>query len=332
MAKRGVLCTLGQRLVDAGRAAPELADAVARGREAAIRRGTVHELLTLDLTATLERKGIACLPLKGQLLSKTLYGEVGLRGTGDIDLLVDPDDLWAAGDLVHARGYLPSHPPLPRGELPPLHLTYEDPEDELPRVELHWRIHWYEREFARRMLARSTPSHDGARRPDRADELASLFLFYARDGFLGVRQAVDIAAWWDRHGAAVEGRALDPIISAHPELGPSIRAGAAVADIHLGVPSAELLAAAAPRGGREKRAVRMADWRAAGGWDQLGANVSLVDGLLSPPGDLRAFAARQLTAYSAEASTVAHASKTLARFAIAMWHTRRGRTWLEAPA
>ena len=46
----------------------------------------------------------------------------------------------------------------------------------LPRVELHWRVHWYERRFAADALVRAQQSADGAaaadgaaRRADRAD-------------------------------------------------------------------------------------------------------------------------------------------------------------------
>jgi hypothetical protein len=41
---------------------------------------------------------------------------------------------------------------------------------------------------------------DGMRRLEPVEQLAALLLFYARDGFLGLRFVADIAAWWDRHG------------------------------------------------------------------------------------------------------------------------------------
>src|SRR4029079_8012665 len=83
---------------------------------------------------------------------------------------------------------------LRRARLPRLHreLFHET----LPPLELHWRIHWYEESFAAAALARAQPTNEGWRRLQPADELASLLLFLARDGFAGLRQTVDVAAWW----------------------------------------------------------------------------------------------------------------------------------------
>ena len=60
-------------------------------------------------------------------------------------------------------------------------------------------MHWYETQFAADALARA--ERPGAHRPlvmQPADGLAALMLFYARDGFFGLRMAADVAAWWDR--------------------------------------------------------------------------------------------------------------------------------------
>src|SRR6201999_2782545 len=90
--------------------------------------------------------------------------------------------------------------------------------DELPPVELHWRIHWYERNFAvERLLPPASPaSPDWC--PEPVDELAALLLFYARDGFIDLRLATDLGAWWDVRGAGVEVGALERLLDTYPAL------------------------------------------------------------------------------------------------------------------
>ena len=55
-------------------------------------------------------------------------------------------------------------------------------------------------------------------RPAPADELAALLLYYARDGFAGLRLAADIAAWWDANGRGLPDGALDDLVGAYPAL------------------------------------------------------------------------------------------------------------------
>jgi len=57
------------------------------------------------LTALLEENDITSISLKGPLLSRYLYGELGARSSGDIDLLVKPGDLLLIRDLLLSRGY-----------------------------------------------------------------------------------------------------------------------------------------------------------------------------------------------------------------------------------
>ncbi len=50
-------------------------------------------------------------------------------------------------------------------------------------MELHWRVHWYERSFAHERLLPPTPDDPPQNwRPAPADELAALLLFYAGMG------------------------------------------------------------------------------------------------------------------------------------------------------
>jgi hypothetical protein len=214
-------------------------------------------------------------------------------------------------------------------------------------VELHWRVHWYESGFSGAALARSEPEADGIRRARPADELAMLLLFFARDGFYGLRHAADIAAWSDRHGLAdgPDG-VLDEHAARYPEMAPALRAAALSAERHAGVPAPALLSDADALGHRGRLAVALGDWAAEGDRDQLAANIALVDGLLSPRGRRREFARRELVPPAFELGVAdelppsgfaalrvrgAHAAKTVVRFALALGRVRGGRAWRALP-
>ena len=157
--------------------------------------GMGHAALAVRWTSTLEAAGIDCLALKGPLLAQRIHGDLGLRSSGDVDLLVEPARLDEAVALVRRDGFAPPPDKRSRAGLPELHYRLDDPTGRLPRVELHWRIHPYEQSFSRDLLRRSAVDGSGVRIACPADELAALLLFYARDGFAGLRLASDLAAW-----------------------------------------------------------------------------------------------------------------------------------------
>ena len=67
--------------------------------------------MTGDLLAILERmetSGISVIPYKGPLLSSRLYGNIGLRSSVDLDVLVSREDLTAARRVLIDLGYVPS--------------------------------------------------------------------------------------------------------------------------------------------------------------------------------------------------------------------------------
>ena len=274
-------------------------------------------------------RGIAALPLKGPLLAADVHGDVGLRETSDVDLLVSAEQLDAAAGALVAVGYEPATERRHDG-LPDLHLIMRHPT--LPEVELHWRVHWYERSFSADMLARARPGEDGLLQADPRDLAASLLLFYARDGFHGMRMAADIAAWSDRHRASLEPAFLAPHARRYPELAPALTAAASVAERLTGVRALEWLGDAAASGRRVELAVRLADWRQDRDRDQMAANISLIGGLLGPRGSARDFARRELVpARNAPAATAAHAVKMCSRYALALWRVRGARTWAADP-
>lgn len=63
---------------------------------------------TVRLCARLRSAGIKAFPLKGAaLIAGGYYHEAGLRQTSDIDLLVDPDRIGEAHELLTGQGYRP---------------------------------------------------------------------------------------------------------------------------------------------------------------------------------------------------------------------------------
>ena len=96
----------------------------------------------------LSAAGVAAIPVKGVVLSETIYGNLALRPAADLDVLVRPNDLPAARDTLHALGYTQRAEPL----FSELHHPYHDPQYFRPAaggeicLELHWAL-WAARFF-----------------------------------------------------------------------------------------------------------------------------------------------------------------------------------------
>ncbi len=330
---RKLLSVLGPRIVELaeGSADGDFVAAVEQALEAGRRQGAFMQLITLRVMAMLADAGIRCTPLKGPLLSEAIHGDPGRRLSGDIDLLVAPDQLQSAVEVVRRLGYgAPADHVLEDG-LPLLHSVLVHERGELPPVELHWRVHWYEQSFARERLL---PPGDGpadAWRPAPADELAALLLFYARDGFIDLRLAADLGAWWDVHGADLPPGALEERLRAFPALGRVIPAAVEAASRIVGLPSGRIMGERRRLGLRERVAARLANPNPYSSPSRLYADMGLIDGLLAPPGDFSAFVRRQLLPPPEVLDAQArHGSKrrarsrlgrclgTLARYALAM--------------
>jgi len=301
--------------------------------------------LTTRVARSLEDAGIDAVPLKGSTLAAELHGDEALREYVDIDVLVPRAEFDRSIDVVRSLGWTR----IGTGDVEPLwlHRTMRHPGAALPEVELHWRIHWYETEFAAALLQRARVV-DGVRRLDRLDQLAALLLFYARDGFTGLRFPADIAAWWDRHGSPAVPARLESLMVQHPALAEPWRAALASALHVAGLPAEAALPGCLPQARRSEVAVRLANWNVDGEADQVRANVSLIDGLLAPRGGLPEYFGRRLfpplrslgDAYPlnpgsrlrAAGYRGLHAGKQLVRYALALWHLRGGRTWSPRPA
>src|ERR1035437_6436605 len=61
--------------------------------EACRRKAVKHSMLLAGVLKSFHRAGIPVMTLKGPLLSLELYGDVGLRQSHDLDLMVKPADL-----------------------------------------------------------------------------------------------------------------------------------------------------------------------------------------------------------------------------------------------
>jgi hypothetical protein len=293
---RKLLPTLGPRILELAedRASGGFASAVEEAIESGRRQGAFLQLVSLRVMAMLADAGIRSTALKGPLLGEAIYGDPGRRLSSDIDLLVAPEQLQTAVEVVRGLGYEAPTDHVEHSGLPKLHFVLVHERGELPPVELHWRIHWYERSFARERLLPPAVDPLGDWRSAPADELAALLLFYARDGFIDLRLATDLGAWWDVYGADLPSGALDELLFGYPALARVIPAAVSVAEKVAGLPAELIVGDARKLAIRERVAVRLANPNPHSSPSQLYADMGLIDGLLAPPGGFGAFVRRQL--------------------------------------
>lgn len=327
-----LLPQLGPRIVEAAaaRADTELTAAVAGSLAAGRRQAALLQAVSERTIEALRAAGIRSAALKGPLLAEAVYDDAGRRQSSDVDLLVAAEDLGPAVAVARSMGYAPPADWVGRDGLPLLHFSLPHERGELPPLELHWRIHWYESRFARERLLPPDLDRPSAWRPTPADELASLLLYFARDGFTGLRHATDLGAWWDRCGSELPDGALEELARTYPQLRPAIAAGAEAARVRIGL---DRVWGGGRLGAGPRAAVRLtARPRPYRSREQLFAQIGLVDGLLTPRGGFRAFVRRQV-APPAEVirehtekdgrgdrpgSTAGYAVRTLARFCLAL--------------
>lgn len=240
--ERNLLPLLGTRALEL---APEACgDALREKVDEAVRitslRAMLYEHALSTAAGALEDAGVPVLPLKGVALARAAHGSPGLRLTGDTDVLVHRDHVARAIDVLAGLGYQrPTDPAWVDGR-PLLHYTLRHASDQAPPLELHWRIHWSDVAFSDALLANSTRRPGAWRAAEPAAELASLLLFYARDGFSGLRLAADIGGWWDRHAGEVPQGAIGRYAAEHPRLRRSFAAALATVQRLVDVPAAAL--------------------------------------------------------------------------------------------
>lgn len=271
---------VGQRLRGLGvDLDPSLEEEIESWARAAAERGRTNELVSLAILSELEHAGVRALPLKGSVLARELYDDVAARAAGDIDILVAPEDLARTVGLLEAMDWRRERPGSRATTLPVLHERLHHPS--LPRVELHWRVHWYETQFSADALQRAVPAAPHQPLMMLAgDGLAALTLFYERDGFSGLRLAADVAAWWDlKCGGEDAERLIAPVADAYPALAAPLWVGIGVLGPLLGIPGATR---SAPLTWRVAAALARPFF--VGPVVQANATASLVDFLLAPRG------------------------------------------------
>jgi hypothetical protein len=331
LAYQGLVPLLGGRILEMAEASTpaEFARAVQDQTNAARDAGALLELTTLRIATALEASGVANVPLKGPLLARALHGDPAMRSSRDVDVLVGRADLGRAALALEPLGW---HREQTAAADPVLHVRLVHAAG-LPDVELHWRVHWYETEFGAQALERAQAGPDGVRRLHAEDDLAALMLYQARDGFAGLRHPTDVAAWWDAHAEGSGPPMLESVIRAHPRLSRALTASAALLGRLVGVPPGRLVDHPSRLPWGPRQAVALANPLMRGAPEQIIAEVSLVDGLLAPRGQRRAFfrrralpSARDLPA-STEGHPVAiaraeHTLRLVGRYALAVVRSR----------
>ena len=294
--RRRLLTVLGPRILELAeeRADDDFATTVEQAVDAGRRHGAFLQLVSLRIVAMLADAGIRCTALKGPLMGEALYGDPGRRLSSDIDLLVAPEQLSLAVEVVRGLGYGAPIDHVDGNGLPLLHFVLVHERGELPPVELHWRIHWYERNFSRQRLLPPAVDPLGRWRPPPAHELVALLLFYARDGFVGLRLASDLGAWWDVYGAQLSPGSLAELLHLHPALARVVPVSVQAAEATVGLPATRILGDTRRLGLRERMAVRLANPNPRSSRSQLYADIGLIDGLLMPKGGFGAFVRRNL--------------------------------------
>ena len=244
--------------------------------------------------AALADAGIRSTPLKGPLLGEAIYGDPGRRLSGDIDLLVAPEQLHKAVEVVCGMGYDAPTDYTEQGDLPLLHFALTHERGELPPVELHWRVHWYEKSFAHERLLPPAGDQASDWRPAPVDELAALLLFYARDGFVDLRLAADLSTWWDVFGTDLPFGALDELLRVYPAFARAIPVAVKVAETLVGLPAAQIIVNMPKFDLRDRVAARLANPNPHTSRSQIYADIGFIDGLLTPPRGFGAFMRRQV--------------------------------------
>ncbi len=271
---------LGRRLI-ALEAAPlpaQFLAAVESGYLTACRRGAVMQMLTAEVLEALGAAGIPAVPLKGPFQALWLHGDLGLRLSADIDVLVPRQAMTYAISVLSELDWLPPNDP---GGLPRLHHHLRR-RGGGPILELHWRAHWYEGRFSSELAQRAVPDH-GARRPRPADELVLLLAQYARDGLAGLRWLSDLEAWWRRCAARTARRDVEAVLDHHPPLRLAVTAAAATSERFLGLPVWQLVPPADRGARRRQMATALADWTAPADDPVSEARASVINLLLCPP-------------------------------------------------
>ncbi|HEX7055602.1 MAG TPA: nucleotidyltransferase family protein [Bacilli bacterium] len=126
---------------------------VRKSLEVNYRRNIFHMLRLSRETAILSKafaeKRVGTLFLKGPVLAREIYGDISLRTSKDLDMLVRKQDIKLAEETLLQAGYNLEHYPFNDKNSRRHHLSFMHPEKHI-QVELHWRLNpdtWSEPPF-----------------------------------------------------------------------------------------------------------------------------------------------------------------------------------------
>ena len=120
-------------------------DVMDRLKKAYLLTAAMNMRLYAELRRVLEtfhHEGIEVIVLKGAALAESVYGNIGLRSMGDIDLLVKKENLSRADKIMVHMGYIasPSHRSLEWYNKNHHHLPPYYQSENGVKVEVHWHI------------------------------------------------------------------------------------------------------------------------------------------------------------------------------------------------
>ncbi|MBB6671456.1 nucleotidyltransferase domain-containing protein [Cohnella nanjingensis] len=150
------------------------------------------------VSRSLTKRGVRSLALKGPALARQLYGDISLRTSKDLDILIPVDDLRQAERLLQELGY-EADEPIPYGlgdwKWKIHHVSFTNPNTGI-QVEVHWRLNgdngkeppfealWRDRQ--------ACALSDGLHMPGDAHLFMYLVTHGARHGWFRLRWLADI--------------------------------------------------------------------------------------------------------------------------------------------
>lgn len=124
-----------------------LSDTILQEMKNSCRSTVAHNLymasMLLKVLTLFKKQGIKAVPFKGPVLAENVYGNLGLRNFGDLDILIWPHDAGTAIDLLRSQGFK-ALIPLSSAQLTAYMKTEDDMvltlQDKGLVVELHWEM------------------------------------------------------------------------------------------------------------------------------------------------------------------------------------------------
>ncbi|MDN4861154.1 nucleotidyltransferase domain-containing protein [Priestia aryabhattai] len=154
-----------------------------------------------DIAKNFQEDSIPLLFLKGPIIALELYGDISLRTSRDLDVLIPKEKVREAENILIKLGYERSEPLTPLWKIRKHHLTYIHPK-KMSVVEVHWSLHpqsinepkFYELWKRRREknIANSPINYLG-----KEDLFLYLVAHGARHGWFRLRWLLDIAQFID---------------------------------------------------------------------------------------------------------------------------------------